>query len=132
MARVSKKDLVESTTTQKGKSVIKETSTPFKLTASTKIFDKRGTEQEALPDDQIMAKFVIKANDTGFFVRINRRNELYNPYDKFYIDNSLRLARVEGTLPFDMTRTSKDVFDNYIQFLQTNNQLYLDRAQRGV
>lgn len=132
MARVSEKDLKESTSPTKAKVAIKETATPFKAPPKTEIYDKTGSAKDVLPEDQIMAKFTVKGNTQAYTVRVNRRNALYNPYDKSYNEDSYRLARIEGTTPFSMAIASKETFELYLKFLRGKNPSYLDQAQRGI
>ena len=110
--------------------IFKPNKSPKKLPAMTVvIYDKAGNEVDALPKDQIMASRHQEGKNFKYYVRTNRDKELYNPYDKLWIENSYRIARRDALEPFKMYQTNKDCFDSYLDFLKTGKDVYLRKAQ---
>ena len=133
MARVTDKDLTKSVSKTKtvGNGVVKPTSQTVKVASATVIYNKNGEECDVLAQDQIMAKSVVGPQSRQFLVRINRRNELYQPYDKMFVDEAYRIGRLEGTAPHSLAECGVEAFQHYIKFLQTKNNSFLALAQRG-
>lgn len=131
MARVSKKELDGAITKTKS-SKVTDTRQITNQSVGEVIYDKAGTEVDVLPSDQIMAKQITSGNHIKYMMRVNRRNELYNPHDKNYAAESYRIARSEGTSPFELINCTKAAFDMYLSFLRSANIRYLEEAQRGI
>lgn len=131
MARVSKKELDGAISKTKAKN-IKMAAGQMELPKKSVLYDKAGNQCNVLPEDQIMAHYSSHTNQITYKVRINRRNELFNPFDKSYADESRRIAQVEGTTPYVMLDTTKKIFEAYVQFLKSKNTDYLLIAQREI
>jgi hypothetical protein len=135
MARLSKKEIQESIVKTNPIDKIQGKKLSGALLNTTyQIYDKSGNLCEHLPNDQIMASRSSNSDSMviEYRVRINRNGELYNPYDKFYIDDSYRMARLEGSDTFVMAKTDKSVFNHFLMFLQTGTKMHLSLAQRGL
>ncbi len=71
--------------------------------------------------EKVFAKKVDSEKDSHYFV-ITHNNEIYDPMGI----NSNR----ERFLETKLKRVTKDTFDFYLIYLQTNNSIYLTRANR--
>jgi|TARA_B100000073_G_C23687307_1_gene554998 predicted aldo/keto reductase-like oxidoreductase len=83
-------------------------------------FNKNGT-QVASTKEKVFAKIVESEKNNQYFIK-TYNNEIYDPMGL----NSNR----ERFLQTKLRRVSKDTFDFYLIYLQTNNSIYLTRANR--
>jgi len=83
-------------------------------------FNKNGLEV-ASSKEKIFAKIVESEKNNQYFIS-TYNNEIYDPMGL----NSNR----ERFLQTKLRRVSKDTFDFYLIYLQTNNSIYLTRASR--
>ena len=83
-------------------------------------FNKNGTHV-ASTKEKVFAKIVESEKNNQYFIK-TYNNEIYDPMGL----NSNR----ERFLQTKLRRVSKDTFDFYLIYLQTNNSIYLTRANR--
>tara|TARA_Y100000389_G_C17387196_1_gene477741 strand:+ start:453 stop:776 length:324 start_codon:yes stop_codon:yes gene_type:complete len=83
-------------------------------------FNKNGT-QVASSKEKIFAKIVESEKNNHYLIK-TYNNEIYDPMGL----NSNR----ERFIQTKLRRVSKDTFDFYLIYLQTNNSIYLTRANR--
>jgi hypothetical protein len=74
------------------------------------------------PKDRIFAKSVTGRGHTTYYL-VTHNGILYDPLGA----HSTR----EQYLDTKMRRASKNAFDYYLMYLQTNNSMYMTRAQRS-
>lgn len=88
-------------------------------------YDKNGKETENT-SQKVFAK-LLSTNDNGIN-KISYFIATYNnaPYNTFGPE-----SHRENTLNIALKKVSKNTFDYYIKFLQTNNSLYITRANRS-
>lgn len=96
------------------------------------IFDKTGTPQDVLPQDQIMATKTETATGTACFARVNKKGDLWNPYSKDYIDESYRLARLKGDEVSKLRNCTPKCLESYLHFLSSKKGEYLVTAQGAI
>ncbi len=126
MARLTQKE-VEESTGGTGVSLGDKKSTKTEAVA----YNEEGNKVD-YSDKTAVAKGFTTAKGFEYWVTINRRNQLFNPNSKSYKDESLRLARQEGIEPYRLIKTSKQGFDNYVEFLKTKNIGALNQAEKGL
>ena len=131
MGRITKKEL-ESATNSPQVSKIQTKTNVSKLTNSSIVFDKKGNETEVLPKDQVMATKTTTDDGVLYTVRVNRKRDLYNPYDTAYGAESYRLGKIQNLEPFQMLKVNKECFESYIKFLRYGVGHDLVVAQRGI
>lgn len=131
MAKVSKKDLEESIHRPQSDKV-KTRNNVVKLTNEALKFDKKGNEAEVLPEDQIMATKNTTDDGCLYTVRVNRKRDLYNPYDSAYASESYRVGTIQNLAPFQMLKVSKECFESYVKFLRYGANQDLIVAQRAL
>lgn len=83
-------------------------------------FNKNGT-QVVSSKEKVFAKIIESEKKNQYFIN-TYKNEIYDPMGL----NSNR----EKFLETKLKRVSKDTFDFYLIYLQTNNSIYLTRANR--
>jgi hypothetical protein len=83
-------------------------------------FNKNGT-QVSSTKEKVFAKIVESEKNNNYLIK-TYNNEIYDPMGL----NSNR----ERFLQTKLKRVSKDTFDFYLIYLQTNNSIYLTRANR--
>lgn len=71
--------------------------------------------------EKVFAKKVDSTKDSHYFI-ITHSNQIYDPMG---IDSTR-----EKFLETKLKRVTKDTFDFYLIYLQTNNSIYLTRANR--
>lgn len=132
MSKVSKKDLEvsQSKITNKG-SLVPTATTKISIPNQKNIYDKAGNKCDVLPEDQIVAKHIVNNGAAHYLLRANQKNNLYNPFDSQYIDQSYAYGRQTGLAIYKYLDVDKSAFDNYLTFLRTKNASFLREAQRG-
>jgi len=83
-------------------------------------FNRKGL-QAVNSKEKVFAKIVESSNKSNYFIS-TYKNEIYDPMGI----NSNR----EQFLETKLKRVSKDTFDFYLIYLQTNNSIYLTRCNR--
>jgi predicted aldo/keto reductase-like oxidoreductase len=83
-------------------------------------FNKNG-KQVASTKEKVFAKIVQSEKNNNYLIK-TYNNEIYDPMGL----NSNR----ERFLQTKLKKVSKDTFDFYLIYLQTNNSIYLTRANR--
>jgi hypothetical protein len=132
--RITDKDLQKSVSPTKGKAATPNQAQFRNKDTGTFFYDEDGQKQTTLPEDKITAKSYIKDNSSDFFVKVNQNNQIYNPTDSLYLQDSLRSARQQGmaTTPYKFIRITLEGFDYYLSFLRTKNSAFLKQAERGL
>lgn len=79
-------------------------------------------KQVATSNEKVFAKVVVNPKGTESYLICTYNNEIYDPMGinsnrERYLNTKLKLV-------------SKDTFDFYMIYLQTNNSIYLTRANR--
>jgi hypothetical protein len=82
-------------------------------------FNKNGTK--ASIKDKVYAKYIESEKETVYFIK-TYQNQPFDPMGS----NSSR----EKYLETKFKKVSKDTFDFYLIYLQTNNSIYLTRTNR--
>jgi hypothetical protein len=72
--------------------------------------------------DKVYAKIVHEDKKETFYVKT---------YDNAIFDPLGRLSNRENVLETKMKRVSKSTFDYYVMYLNTNNSIYLTKANRS-
>lgn len=138
--RISKEELQSCVSpTNKGESVIKDSTSRFSSTGTyTQTFydiDGSGHDSPGDAGKVVTGKLVEKHNTKDYYVLINRMGELYRDNDT-YIRESARRARSEGGLPpFNLIKTTRNCFESYILFLNSDRNkgsIHLKFAQRSL
>lgn len=72
----------------------------------------------------------IISNDVGtrYFIRMDANCSMFDP-NNATLSPASRMDTLRGKEYWAYTRTNKDVFDLYMKFLKTNNELYLHNAE---
>lgn len=96
------------------------------------IYDKCGTQQDVLPQDQIMATKNESSAGIACFARVNKKGDLWNPYSKDYIDESYKLARLKGDEVAKLKNCTPKCLEAYLYFLTTRKGEYLAEAQGAI
>jgi hypothetical protein len=131
MSRVTKKDL-EAATHSPQSSKIQTKSGVGKLQNGTVYFDKRGNENASLSEEDTMAIISTTNDGTLYQVKVNRRRDLYNPYDVAYTHESKRLAKIQNLDAYHMLKVSKQCCESYVKYLKYGVNHDLSLAQRGI
>lgn len=82
-------------------------------------FNKHGKHVNN-PKEKIFAKVVV-SDDNNFFFIDTYQNEIFDP---------IGLNANRKNINTKLKKVSKDTFDFYLIYLQTNNSIYLTRANR--
>lgn len=83
-------------------------------------FSKNGKPSQN-PKDKIFAKLVEGQSGKTYYIATLKK-EIYNPLGS--------QSNREQYLNLELSKVSKDTFDFYLIYLQTNNSIYLTRANR--
>jgi hypothetical protein len=94
------------------------------------IFPEDGEEFFDMVDAYAL-KFTHDGKDT-FFVKRGKYGKLYNPIGMYTEGTSNKQMRHAGKPEWTFRKTSKKIFDYYIQFLKTKNLAWLHNAEREV
>lgn len=84
------------------------------------LFNKVGKEV-SLSDEKVFAKITESRNGISYYINTHN-NQIYDPLGVN--------ANRERYLETKLKKVSKDTFDFYLIYLQTNNSIYLTRANR--
>lgn len=131
--RISKADedaSVSKTNAKSGPATKKGMATVVKSTVVT--VDINGKEIADLPEGEIFAKLISSNHFTQAYIRVNRRNRPADPHDRFDIEESLRIARLQGTEPYRLVQCPTESYENYVVYLRTKSKRYLQYAGRGI
>ena len=96
-----------------------------KNTNKVLLFDKTGAsiEKEKKYKVSHYAKVIKKEDGTEtYFARVHQSN-LFDPNGPY--------GKREKVIETNIKRVSKNTFDYYMNYLKTNNSIYLTKAQRG-
>jgi len=85
-------------------------------------FNKDGKEVSN-PNEIVFAKIILKDNIDHHYVRMQNDGTISDP-----LRSRIKSKRTEIVT---MKRVSKSTFDFYMLYLQTKNNIYIVRAQRG-
>lgn len=77
---------------------------------------------EALDNDKVFAEHIDGSRQNVYYV-LTYNNSLYDPKGPE--------SHRERVLNHSLRKTSKKTFEYYINYLQTNNPIYLRRAERS-
>jgi len=102
----------------------------FCLSKDAEFFDNDGNGQTVSENSRTLAKILNKEENLFYQIKISHNNQLFNPFSKFdreksysFLDNVVR--------PSDkFTNVNKTVFTYYLKFLLTQNNAWLNRAER--
>jgi hypothetical protein len=102
----------------------------FCLSKNAEFFDDDGNGQTLLENSETLAKTLNKENNIFYQIKTSHNNQLFNPFSKFdreksysFLDNVVR--------PSDkFANVNKIVFTYYLKFLLTQNNAWLNRAER--
>lgn len=80
--------------------------------------------------DSRFAKRKISANEKHYFIRVDNTGKLFNPLSyKPEIKNNRVIIKMSQANNF--IKVSEDVFNTYLKFLRTKNELWLNQAERN-
>lgn len=91
-----------------------------RVTQKEILFNKTGKEV-SLSEEKVFAKIIDSNSGVSYYVN-TYNNQIYDPLG---IN-----ANRERYLDTKLKKVSKDTFDFYLIYLQTNNSIYLTRANR--
>ena len=131
--RISKEDeasSVSKTNAKTGPATKKGMAVTVKSTVVT--IDIQGKEVVDLPESETFAKRISSNHFTQCYIRVNRRNRPADPHDRFDIEESLRIARLQGTEPYRLVQCPTESYENYVIYLKTKSKRYLQYAGRGI
>lgn len=97
---------------------------------SVTIYDSTGYPVDLIPGDKIMARKTITQGQAKYEVRCNLRGDLYNPFDRMFIEEAYRLIRIENNIKPQLIKTNEKCFNTYLEFLKTKEKNRLNIAQR--
>lgn len=83
-------------------------------------FNKNGAPVRS-DKENIFAKIVVSQNDKSNYFINTYKNEIFDP---------IGINSKRKNLETKLKRVSKETFDFYLIYLQTNNSIYLTRANR--
>lgn len=70
------------------------------------------------------------SNESGFFVKIGDHGKLFNPYNLLSVGSERKQSM--GRSLWRMKRVTQEVFNDYVNFLRTKNELYIRLAERKL
>ena len=118
MPRLSKKEQEESIVTR-----------PAKTKTKNKVirYNKIGSIEDNLTDEQSAAYMVESPNGNQYYVKHNLMNEIYEPHDTSYISQAFQLAKIRGQdgQPYRFVTVNKGQFELYVSYLKTKDKKYL-------
>ena len=103
----------------------------FKQVNQTLYFNEAG-EESYTPTDEAVAVAVTTDDGTLFKVTVNRKRDLFNPYDEAYLADSKRMGKIQNLEPYQMIKTNEECFKSYIKYLKHGVSHDLTVAQRGL
>lgn len=88
------------------------------------MYDKRGNEtnEESLAVSQCLCEILPDGSETKTYYIFTLNGNLYNPIG---VDSSQKRRTT-----MSLKKVDQQTFDYYMMYIQTNNSLYLTRAQR--
>jgi len=92
------------------------------------ILDLEGQEAFSSPDAHAILS--NNGNTERYYVKRGRYGRLYNPIGLYSEGTSRKQMRHAGKPEWTFQKTTKKVFDNYVQFLKTRNAAWLNNAER--
>lgn len=92
--------------------------------------DDNGYYQTSKEDHNTLARKITKENNTIYQIKVASNKQLFNPFSKFdreksysFLDNVVRPAD-------KFINVNQTVFNYYIEFINTQNTVWLNKAER--
>lgn len=93
--------------------------------------DKLGNAMVTTDSNKVLAKKITKSNSPiQYFIRLSTNNKLYNPVSQVGEDKSSSIVDNTCRPTNRFTPVSPAVFEYYLQFLNSKNLLWLNKAER--
>lgn len=83
-------------------------------------------------DNEIAAKIIKRDESTTYLIKINLEGVVYQPTNKLYLHNSAAASKRRGVEMFKFITVSEWAFNNYIDYLKTDNGRFLKEVQRNL
>jgi len=100
------------------------TSSEFDISKTPSVLSFNRSGEQAQKKEKVLAKIVANDSRDLYYIR-SYRNDVFDPLgahgDRLQYDDQITFLKVK-----------KDIFDLYVSYLKTKNNLYFTKAQRGL
>ena len=83
-------------------------------------------------NDKISAKIIERETGNSYFIKVNISSVPYQPKNDIYMYSSTNVAKKRGIKLFKFVSVSEWAFDNYLNFLRSNNPRFLKEVERNL